>query len=452
MRVMGWRMASRGAARGMIGRWGGAAAWRWRLVVALLAGVLLVQAACGQQSIASLNRLDVGGAPGAGAQTLALERQAQAQMAYSRQHLLYLRAANWYLAHLSLDDQIGQMIMNEMDGTVYSPDMAIMVAQQHIGGMIVFGDNYGTLDQTKLLFSNIQQNAPIPLFIATDQEGGGITRISQYYGSFPAPCDLGATNNPQQAYDWGKTTALDLQALGINTNFAPVVDVSVNGGEPWSATRTYNGCIGGTPVDGAKLVATFALASMNGQRSVGEITALKHFPGLGRLANDQDPHVALYPVNVSLDELQQSDLYPYQALIADHPDMVMATDVLDPQVDPVLPGEISPTWITTILRQRMGYQGVIVTDALWMHGLDAWGSLGQRAVLSVEAGCDLMIAAYNSGASQGVIDALKGAVASGQISQERITESVRRILTLKVEYGMLPIPPQVLAGQPLVAA
>lgn len=425
---------------------------RRRLVVALLAGVLLVQAACGQQSVASFSRLDLGG-QSTNANLAKLEQQAQAQMAYSRQRLLYLRAANWYLSHLSLDDQLGQMIMNEMDGTTYSPDMAIMVQQQHIGGMIVFGDNYGTLDQTKLLFSTIQQNAPIPLFIATDQEGGGITRIGQYFGYFPAPCTLGASGDPQQAYDWGRTTALDLQQLGINTNFAPVVDVSVNGGEPWSATRTYNGCLGGgtTTAQNAQLVATYAKASMDGQRSVGEITSLKHFPGLGRLTNDQDPHKALYPVNVSLDVLMQTDLYPYEALIADHPDMIMATDVLDPAVDANLPGEISPAWITTILRQRLGYQGVIVTDALWMHGLDAWGSLGQRAVLSVEAGCDLMIAAYNSGASQGVLDALKAAVASGQISTARIAESVRRILMLKVQYGLLPIPPQVLAGQPLVS-
>ena len=428
----------------MAARWLRGVRPRRSVVVAVLAGVLLVQAACGQQSVASLNRLDAGAVGSTGAKVAELERQAQAQMAASRQRLLWLRAANWYLAHLSLDDQLGQMIMNEMDGQTYSPDMAIMVQQQHIGGMIVFGDNYGTLDQTKLLFSTIQQNAPIPLFIATDKEGGGITRIGQYFGYFPSPRTLGDIGDPQQAYDWGRATALDLQQLGINTNFAPVVDVSFNGGEPWSSSRTFS--------EDPQKVAVFARASMAGQRSVGEVSALKHFPGLGRLANDQDPHVALYPVNASLDELWRTDLYPYKALIGDHPDMIMATDVLDTAVDPVLPGEISPIWITSILRQQLGYQGVIVTDALWMHGLDAWGSLGQRAVLSVQAGCDLMIAAYNAGASQSVLDALKAAIASGQISRERIAESVRRILMLKVQYGLLPIPPQVMAGQPVVSA
>jgi len=316
--------------------------------------------------------------------------------------LLLQRAADWYLARLSLDDQLGQMIINEMDGQTYSPDMAIMVAQQHIGGMIVFGDNYGTFDQTKLLFSTIQRNAPIPLFIATDQEGGGITRVGQYFGYFPSPRTLGDSGDLKMAYDWGRTTALDLQQLGINTNFAPVVDVSVNGGEPWSSSRTFS--------EDPKTVAIFAQASMDGQRSVGEISALKHFPGLGRVPNDQDPHVILPIVNVSVDQLWQTELYPYKALIADHPDIIMATDVLDPTVDPLLPGELSTTWITGILRQQLGYQGVIVTDALWMHGLDAWGSLGQRAVLSVQAGCDVMIAAYNSGASRSVLDALKAAL------------------------------------------
>src|SRR5579859_6688771 len=272
---------------------------RRRLVLPLLAVVLLIQAACGQQSIAALDRLSLGAAQLGGAQLAALERQAQADMAASRQRLLLQRAADWYLARLSLDDQLGQMIINEMDGQTYSPDMAIMVAQQHIGGMIVFGDNYGTFDQTKLLFSTIQRNAPIPLFIATDQEGGGITRVGQYFGYFPSPRTLGDSGDLKMAYDWGRTTALDLQQLGINTNFAPVVDVSVNGGEPWSSSRTFS--------EDPKTVAIFAQASMDGQRSVGEISALKHFPGLGRVPNDQDPHVILPIVNVSVDQLWRSE-------------------------------------------------------------------------------------------------------------------------------------------------
>ncbi len=439
MRVGGWawRQAPGIAPR----RATGARGWQ-RLSVGLLALVVLTQAACGQQSIAMVNRLQSGSQAISPALASAAQL-AQAQMAATRQHLLLVRAADYYLARLSLDDQIGQMLLNEMDGTVYSPDMAVMVEQQHIGGMIVFGDNLvGTYDQARTLFATIQAHAPIPLFIATDQEGGGISRIGQFFGSFPSPRALGDSGSLQMTYNWGRQTAQDLQQLNINTNFAPVVDVSVNGGEPWSATRTFS--------EDPKVVATYATASMNGERSVGEVTGLKHFPGLGSIT--EDPHLTLPVVNRSLDQLWSTELYPYKAMIATHPDMIMATDIVMTAVDGNLPAELSPLWINGILRQQMGYQGVVITDALWMKGISNTWDLGRAAVLSILAGCDIMIAAYSAGASQGVIDAIKAAIASGQISPQRIAESVRRILMLKIQYGMLPIPASIMAAQPVMNA
>lgn len=412
-------------------------------MLGLLLGAVLLLAACGTGGPETLLE-ELQPATSLGASTLTRMVQERGKqddaVAFGREQLLLRQAANWYLARMSLDEQLGQMLLDESDGTVYSPDMAILVEQQKIGGLIIFGDNFGTLDQTRTLFQQVQAHATIPLFIATDQEGGGITRISQYFGSFPSPRELADSGDLQNTYYWGQRTALDLQELGINTNFAPVVDVSVNGGEPWSATRTFS--------EDSHVVATYAGVFMQGERSVGEVTALKHFPGLGSIT--EDPHLTLPIVSRTWDQLQQTELYPYAALIAQHPDMIMATDIVMTAVDPTYPAELSPTWINGILRHKMGYDGIIITDALWMKGIaDTW-SLGQAAVLAVKAGSDIMIAAYSSTSNQTVLDALHAAIDSGQITRARIAESVQRILMIKIKYGLLPLPPSVMAAQPLM--
>lgn len=418
--------------------------WRTsrRALLMLTTAILLVLASCGQTGEMALDRLQLGPAASSGSSAVAIRRHHDQMIAAATAHrqLVLREAANWYLSRMSLDEQLGQMVLNESDGTVYSPDMAVMVERQHIGGLILFADNYGTFDQTVQLFQNVQSHARIPLFIATDQEGGGITRISQYFGSFPSPRELAIEGSLQNTFDWGRRTALDLQQLGINTNFAPVVDVSVNGGEPWSATRTFS--------EDPAVVAQYAAAFMAGEQSVGEVTALKHFPGLGSIT--LDPHKTLPVVDRTWDQLYATEMYPYRALIPQLPDMIMATDILVPAVDPVLPAELSPAWINGILRQKMGYDGVVITDALWMKGISDQWSLGQAAVMAVQAGSDIMIAAYSAYSNQTVLDALNAAIASGQITRARIAQSVQRILMLKIKYGLLPIPPSIASTLPVV--
>ncbi|HEY7982594.1 MAG TPA: glycoside hydrolase family 3 protein [Ktedonobacterales bacterium] len=375
-----------------------------------------------------------------------LRQQQTSGEAAARERLLQMEAANWYLARLSLDDQIGQMLMNEFaDGGVYLPDTAVMVEQQHIGGVIVFGTNYGTFDQTRTQFQQMQAHSPIPLIIATDQEGGAVSRVGQYFGGFPWARELAASGDPNYAYQWGQRTALDLQQLGINADFAPVVDVAMNGAG-YLGWRTFS--------DDPTVVGTYAGAYIRGAQSVGEITALKHYPGLGGV--NEDPH-DLLPVNPrTLDDLRQVELQPYKTLIPQHPDMIMTTDLLLPKIDATQPAEFSPTLITTILRGELGYDGVVVSDALWMGGVchNVRGSctyqeLGENTIRAIVAGCDMMIATYNSASSQVIINMVHDAVNSGRISRARIATSVQRLLMLKVKYGMLPIPPAVLAQQPL---
>lgn len=425
-----------------------------RLILVCGAVLALLLSACGQTGPGvAADRLVALGAPDASAQahgiSLLAANQASAQQARERQTLM--AAANWYIAHMSLDEQIGQMFLDEMDGQDFTPEMAYMIGQQHVGGIILFplGVNFGTYNQQVTLDQQIQAHAKIPLFTAADSEGGGLSLgLSEYFGSFPAPGDLGTSGDPRLAYQWGVTTAHDMRQVGINTNFAPVVDVSVNGAESWGSGRTFS--------SDPRQVALLAGAFMRGQQDAGEISTLKHFPGLGSTV--LDPHKTLPVINRSWDQLWSTELYPYRTLVASTPpDLIMSTDELVPVVDPTLPAEVSPAWINGILRQKIGYDGVVITDALWMDGLSQWTRTrgffdpGPAVVMSVEAGDDLMIAAYNADSSALAIAGLKNAVLSGRISRARIEQSVRRILMVKIKYHLLPMPPTVQAQQPLTA-
>ncbi len=416
---------------------------RVRPLTALI--VLLLFTACGRTGPAAPRpaiREPPLSAAALSARARLLRAQAAAIAAAQRQRRIEA-AANWYLARMSLDEQLGQMLINEADGVVYSPDMAIMIERQRIGAVMLFPDNFGAFDQTREMLRQMQAHAHIPLLIATDQEGGTITRTSQYFGDFPAPRELASSGDPQVAYTAGQRTARDLQQLGINTDLAPVVDVPVDGGGGvWGPGRTF--------ADVPQTVARFASAYMHGLQDAGAVSALKHFPGLGSVT--VDPHGTLPVVSRTLDQFRQSELSPYQALIPQFPDMIMATDLLVPAVDPHYPAELSPTWITGILRRQLGYDGVVITDSMWMKGISQRWSLPQAALLAVLAGDDLIMAAYSSTASQAVLDTLRAAIASGRISPARIADSARRILMVKITHDLLPLPQEVVDHEQLVSA
>lgn len=417
----------------------------WRLG-ALLALVAYLITGCGQPAQTTVDRLWQAPQPSASdfAARVKLLRAQMAEIDAVHRHEVLEKSIDWYLAHMSLDDELGQMLLNACNcgmGPIYTADLAYMADRQRIGGIILYQNNLATVGQTRQTVNALQAHAPIPLFVGTDQEGGWVSRIGQFFGWFPAARDLGDSGDPRVAYNAGRQTGLDLQSLGINTDFAPVVDVPVDGGGFWGAWRTF--------ADDPKQVARFAGAFMAGLQSVGEMACLKHYPGIG--AVQQDPHATLPVVTRTLDQLRQTELAPYQALIPQGPDLIMATDVLMSAVDPNNPAEMSPILLNGILRHQLGYDGVIMTDSLWMGGIVARWSPAEAAVLAVLAGADVVMAAWDSASTQAVLDAFKTAMANGSLTRARVAQSARRILTLKVKYGMLPIPPQVLSDMHLVS-
>lgn len=336
------------------------------------------------------------------------------------------------ISKMTLDEELEQMIIVHFGGHGYSSELQKMVADQHVGGYILYEFNIQTLAQTHALDSAAQADASLPLFVFTDQEGGVVNRLAPITGRRPSAEAMGATNNPNVAFQEGASDAKYLIQMGVNVDLAPVVDVqTVSDGATIMPGRMF----GTTP----EKVTTFAGAYLDGLQGQNIIGSLKHWPGLGNAT--VDPHDRLPVFQRSRQDLNAIDFAPYRALITQgNVDMIMSTHELVTAYDSNLPASVSPILIDQVLRHELGFQGVVVTDALYMGALSYRWSMPQAAVLAVIAGNDLLMGPGNASQVQQMVNALHAAVDSGQISKARIDLSVERILALKIKYGLLKVP------------
>jgi beta-N-acetylhexosaminidase len=345
--------------------------------------------------------------------------------------------ARMYLSHMSLDQKLGQLFMVQYWGYSYSNDLETMIHDQYAGGVIMYGAQMNTFNQTKNDIAHMQRKAWMPLLISTDEEGGFVERIMNIFGDRPGALETYLTGNIQNATKLGNSIAHDLQAIGINTDLAPDVDVPVVQG-PDQYMRTW----GYTPQEIINWGGTY-LRAIQGD---GEIACLKHFPGLG--AAKTDAHQNLPVVKRSQDQLYSTELAPYKYFAQsqnklDNPGMIMTTDVLMPALDPTMPAELSHTIVTNILRHQLGYDGVVLTDALYMLGIANKWSLPKAVVLAIKAGNDMILGIRDSTVLADSVAALKLAIANGSLSMERIDESVARIIALKIQYNLWPSTPEI---------
>jgi beta-N-acetylhexosaminidase len=349
-------------------------------------------------------------------------------MAPLQQLLTPEEQATQMVQRMSLADKLGQMIIIQFTDTTYTPEQAAMVSPFHPGGVILYGYAMGTADQVRSLLSGAQHDSPIPMLTYTDLEGGVVDRLAAYSGSHMSAPAMAASGDTHVAEQAGERDARDLSSLGFNADLAPDVDVSVvMGPDQWG--RTF----GSTPSP----VSTYAGAWLQGLQQQGVVGCLKHFPGLG--AATTDAHLGLPVINRTRDQIEATELAPYRTLIATgQVGMVMSTDELVPALDPQLPAEISRPIITGILRNELGYDGVAVTDALYMAGITDHWTFSQAAVLAIEAGNDMIMAPWQPGMIMSIVDGLKAALDRGDLTMAQIDTSVRRILELKLRYQLLP--------------
>jgi beta-N-acetylhexosaminidase len=331
---------------------------------------------------------------------------------------------------LTLDQKLGQMVISEFYGSQLSGDLRQMIQGSQIGGVLIENKNGNARTRTQLIDLNqaMQSQTGIPLFISTDFEGGPVNELRLITGARPSEAALGATGSTRVVYNAGRNAARDLSALGLNMNYMPIVDVLTNANNPGLIDRTF----GAQPA----LVTALGRAYLQGLTAGGVIGCLKHFPGLGSAS--VDPHKSLPSMDRNLATLDAIDLLPYRTLINEGlVPMVMVTHILNPQLDPRLPTSLSPNVVTGLLRTRLHFKGVIISDTLWMGGISNTYSLSQAAILAINAGTNLLLGPRGLQETRTMLAGLKRALASGAIALEKINTSVRLILQMKLDAKIL---------------
>jgi beta-N-acetylhexosaminidase len=332
---------------------------------------------------------------------------------------------------MSLNDKLGQMIIMQFYEPTYTAQQRAMVIPFHPGGVILYDYSMGTASDVKNLLASGQKDSPIPMMTALDLEGGNVDRLAKYLGRRMSAPEIAATKNPDVARRQGVKTGRDLISFGFNTDLAPDVDVDLTNGHGYDLWgRTF----GSTP----DAVTTYASAWTDGLQRQGVIACAKHFPGLGSAL--LDAHKTLPVITRTKDQVERVELAPYRAMIqSGQLQMIMSTDLLLPSVDKDMPAEISKPIITGLLREDLHFNGVAVTDALYMAGISDKYTVVQAAVLAYEAGNDMIMAPWRPSMMAGIITAMKRELAAGRITQAQIDTSVTRILALKIRMGILKV-------------
>lgn len=338
------------------------------------------------------------------------------------------------LANMTLEQKVGQMFMVSMYGESITYVGRDLLQTWQPGAVVLFTSNINTPDQITRLTNSYQQTITdaggVPLFIATDQEGGWIARLRNGFTEWPPMTLLTAANDPELAYEVGRAMALELRAVGINMNLAPVADLDTNRHNPIIGRRS--------PGADAELVSTMLEGYITGSQDAGVMTTAKHFPGHGDTG--EDSHVTLPILYHDLERLESLELIPFAGAIEADTGAVMVAHIWFPAFDAEpIPGSLSQNIVTGILRGEMEYDGIIVTDAMDMDAIDTEYTAEEAALMAINAGIDLI--AYGPGMSETrqmeVMQSIVDAVRSGELDETRIDESVRRILDAKMRYGVM---------------
>jgi beta-N-acetylhexosaminidase len=331
------------------------------------------------------------------------------------------------IAEMSLDEKIGQMIVAGISGTTVDASAKSLITKYKVGGIIFYADNLINPTQTVQLLNQVKaENVPnpLPLLLSVDQEGGRISRLPGELIHFPSNKEIGSINNPQFSYKVGTLLGRELKEFGFNLDFAPVLDVNSNPKNPIIGDRSF----GNNP----EIVSKLGIQTMKGIQSQKIIATIKHFPGHGDTSVDS--HLELPIVYKSLAELKELELIPFERSIDNGADVVMVAHILLPKLDANFPASMSKNIITDILRNQLNFSGVVITDDMTMEAITDHYTIGRAAVESVKAGSDIILVAHDFNKITETISSLKTAVQKGEISEQRINDSVSRIIKLKRKY------------------
>ena len=340
------------------------------------------------------------------------------------------------LGKMTVDEKVGQLLFTTYHGSFTATDTPAYqqllhdVQDLHVGGFIVIthGSPLGIVKSqaypSAVLANQLQAKSKLPLLIGADFERGTAMRYDEGT-SFPTAMAVAAAGNPKDAYTMGKITALEARATGVHWVYAPDSDVNNNPGNPIINTRSFG--------ENPQRVAEFVTAFVKGAEDNGALATAKHFPGHGDTAADS--HIDLPVIPANRQRLEHLELVPFRAAISTGVSSVMTGHLSVPAIEPDAntPATLSHNILTGLLRKELGYNGLIVTDAMEMGGITVRYAPGEAAVRAVEAGVDCVLM---SPVPDAAFEALQSAVKSGRISKERLDESVRRILQAKARLGL----------------
>ncbi len=334
------------------------------------------------------------------------------------------------VSSMSTTEKIGQLMMIGVQGTAVNDDALYVLHQFHYGGIILFDRNLENKEQTKTFVYNLQAKADekLPLFVAIDEEGGLVVRGKNFITPPPSQEEVGQHGKPEQAKKLAQDTAAELKAVGINLNFAPVADVGSQDSRSYSKD----------PYETLK----FVQQAVAGYKESGMICALKHFPGIGR--GKLDSHKEVSSVEAGEGELRKSDLVPFRETFNDTDKgkgldyMIMVGHLKYPAFDGEHSASQSKKIITGLLREEMGYQGLVITDDMEMGAIANHKSFRQVGADAILAGADIVLVCHDYQHAEEAYMGIYDAVKSGTISEQRLEESVRRVVKAKLMHGLRP--------------
>jgi len=359
--------------------------------------------------------------------------------------LLAAMVTSQFNTNPSLREKIGQMLLIGFRGCEISDHDPIArdIRERHLGGVVLFdqemadtslsGRNIKSPEQVRALVASLQSHATTPLLISIDQEGGRVNRLKPIYG-FPETIsheELGKLNDPAQTFAHAEGIAKTLAALGINLNLAPVVDLDANPANPIikGKKRSFH--------SDPEMVARHAIEFCKAHRQHGVLTCAKHFPGHG--SAQADTHLGLVDVTKSWTE---KELIPFQRLIeAGVCDTIMSAHVFNSHLDPDRPATLSKSVLSGILRQRLGFDGLILSDDMEMKAISSHYGLENAIEFAIEAGVDLLCFGnnmnYDLNIGEKAFEIILRLFESGKICEARLDESFQRIINLKRRFEMI---------------
>lgn len=336
------------------------------------------------------------------------------------------------LDNMTLEEKVGQLLIVGFPQDTDEETVMKYIDDFKVSGFILFNRNYKDFDSLYQLVNDLKERNsiknPLPLFISIDEEGGTVSRLPKGGTHFPDAQLIGKTEDPMLAQMAGEVIGRELRALGINLNFAPVLDIVSSPENKLLIKRSY----GST----AETVSLYGTSFINGLQSAGVIATPKHFPGHGDTKIDS--HGKLPVIDIDKDTLQSRELMPFKAAIHAGTDAIMIGHLSFPMLDSSgLPATMSGYFLTDILRKELGFKGIAISDDIEMSGYtNEKTSLEESVITSFNAGLDVFIIGHTGDTQEKVKEALKDAYLDGRISGERLNESVLRIIKVKLEHKL----------------